>query len=360
MRICEMTKSIRLLVLALFALVVLESCVVLRLFQEPERVCSVSAYDRFGYQVYARVYMDGHLVGKTPWKGNPSLKEHEFVLENWRYPKWMGRIDASQTSLVARFVRNMEQLADRCSNQDAWSCFWLSEEILSSYSSANAQVRQNVQRYQMLAARLASDSCKQGDSSMCALLGYFYLTESGRPKDVDRAIELTEQVCKTQKDMLACYVYGRSMLEKSAESGGTIPTDAVAALADACNHPIPDACGYLAEASLNEAFVAGTDGKPDAKELDAALERFEFACSHGSAYGCARLGEMYFKGSNVEENPYVAEPLLVKGCNLLDGRACYYLARLALGGMGPQEVSPQELLQKACMLGFKKGCSDVR
>ncbi|MEM7528722.1 MAG: tetratricopeptide repeat protein [Pseudomonadota bacterium] len=218
-------------------------------------------------------------------------------------------------------------------------------------------------------ARRHREACAADDLVACSALGQMYDEGRGTWADEPLAFAFFLQACKVGV-YEACRDFGYSSRVERGRWQGSMPH--LGFLDGACDEGIAEAC-----TQLGWTYKSGDDGLTEQKaradgyfrracalgsERDCAqvetpeekLARLRDGCARDEAKACAGLGNMLRRGQGVARDIAASEALLVQGCDLGSGWACWIL-----GGHetrdGPERLA---LLDRACGLGQALACHD--
>lgn len=134
--------------------------------------------------------------------------------------------------------------------------------------------------------------------------------------------------------------------KKSFESQSLTPKE----LEKTCNEGDFRSCS-----NLGILYKRGRQGIKEDKQK--AIELFKKSCEGGNIYGCENLGFIYYE-SKKEEEYKKAAPFFKDVCYKSEAPACVALGYMYFMGLGVEKntTKTEKLYDKACKLGFKKGC----
>lgn len=267
-------------------------------------------------------------------------------------------------------------LVNACNNKDMAGCYELGKHFLSRGEFQKAI------RYHTLA-------CDNNYFKSCIKLGVMYQYGKGRKKNISKAAKYYKDVCK-KGDGLGCTMMGELVI--NSQLGST--KEAFDYFKEACKKGDGDGClkyayyhrsntytkkdfsiavDYYEKAcendrhkclSLGDAYANGELGL----KIDYVKARkyYTKACKGENAFGCYRLGNLYYKGYGVEQSYTKAKIYYEQSCSgsYLNGteKGCNNLAVLYHYGRGVKRdiALAKKYYKKACAKEYFKACETLK
>lgn len=188
------------------------------------------------------------------------------------------------------------------------ACVLLARLLLSGETGESDDAR---------AYSLLSASCSRGHAVGCGALGELYLAGRGVERDVERGQALLRGSC-ADGDGLSCESLGGLYSGFAPELTALIP-----------------------------------------RNLSAAAEWWERACSLGVISACVSFAALLADGAGVEPDPGRAVGLLARGCSADIPVACTLLGDMFDAGEGVEADPSKAALfhERACDLGYERACN---
>lgn len=190
---------------------------------------------------------------------------------------------------------------------------------------------------------LFDKACKAKDLQGCFELAARYVCGAGVPRDMAKAVQLSEQAC----DGGLAQACGNA-------SGLQVRTDEVKARRYA-----EKGCQLKDISSCNNLGLMLWQGVGGPADPARAVPIFDEMCKRGMAMACANLGTLFWMGSGVPRDLARAKALCEKGCAGGAIGGCNTLGVIALneGGDGPMRAA--QLFDKVCAGGDANGCDNL-
>jgi TPR repeat protein len=235
---------------------------------------------------------------------------------------------------------------------------------------------------------LAKESCRQGDTGGCMLLGEYYRSAKFSKRDPKKAYLLWLWSC-TKGNPQACQNLS-GIIDRSGAYSAKDNLSANRLSIDACLSGIyPRACDYLSDHwfRIEDEFKQDTKLKKyvdfhacihgssnacyflfkneDNRTLQTKAKPYvlKYACNNGNAKACSDAGTIYMNSGKNRINTTIAEGLFEEGCNLGDFRwGCWYAGVMKLSEQGVYQNIPLGIkyLEKACYTGNNSfACYDL-
>jgi TPR repeat protein len=199
-------------------------------------------------------------------------------------------------------------------------------------------------------------TCETGDVVACVNLAVACERGSGMKVDKVRAASLYARACELGEPFSctrAASMYEDNRGRPDPERARDLRKLSVPLYQKACSLQNAPACANLAD------MYAG--GRGVERDVARALELRTLACSV-DPQSCFDLGNAYYRGEGVAQDLSKAVKFFGKACDHGDQAACFGLAGLTernvVGEGGAVAALP--LYKRACDLGFKPACREVR
>jgi len=123
---------------------------------------------------------------------------------------------------------------------------------------------------------------------------------------------------------------------------------------NACNDGVTEDCVTLGGMYLDGGAVIRRD-------RERAVDLFRGACTGGSARGCMKLGDVYFKGVALPPDPVEAVALYRKACDAGANQGCLVAGKAYVEGrgVGVDPVFGASLFARVCERGNAQACFEL-
>jgi len=226
-----------------------------------------------------------------------------------------------------------EPVGTQCDATGAIFSHGCSDTVGLTYRRAGHNVTLSVPLVEAL--RFYDASCKAGQMTACARLGWLFENGSRVPKDEEQAATLFDRACRAGSP-IGCSRLGYFRLDHDA------PAEALPLLKTACDGDDSAACAGVA-------FLYAT-GKGVPQNDDVALPLYQRSCDLGDPAGCYNVGEMVGYGRGAPRDDARAVAAYREGCEGGSSSACTNLGYFIEHGRGAPADPKQgvELYRRGC------------